>query len=226
MPKTPKNPKTNNPELNAEDAQSQRFTAEDAKDAEFRRGARKKPQSAQRSQRGVETARFSGTDAPGDSARSESSATSSASLASSAVNSGISASSAVNSGSLRPMRDEDAVTPEEEAQLVADEVQADSAVPGGPATTLQANWDKNTVAGILDDVAVLLELAGGNQFEVRAYPNASRAISGLEGDINELLESGQLARTPGVGKTILSRVTELLETGRIQFYEQLLQEVP
>ncbi len=107
-----------------------------------------------------------------------------------------------------------------------DEARANSAAPGAPATDALARLDKGMVAGVLDDIATLLELSGGNPFEVRAYQNAARAISALEGDIYALAESGQLARTPGMGKTILGRVTELLDTGRIQFYEQLLQEVP
>jgi DNA polymerase (family 10) len=110
--------------------------------------------------------------------------------------------------------------------LTGDEVQANSPTPGAPATNARADLDKAMVAGILDDMATLLELSGGNPFEVRAYQNAGRAISALEGDIYALAESGRLAGTPGVGKTILARVMELLETGRIQFYEKLLAEVP
>jgi DNA polymerase (family 10) len=93
-------------------------------------------------------------------------------------------------------------------------------------TAKRGELDKARVASILDDIATLLELSGGNPYEVRAYQNASRAISALEGDIYVLAESGRLANTPGVGKTILGRVTELLDTGRIQFYEKLSQEVP
>ena len=42
--------------------------------------------------------------------------------------------------------------------------------------------DKNQVAQVLEDVASLLELKeGSNPFEVRAYENAARAVSALDG---------------------------------------------
>jgi DNA polymerase (family 10) len=125
-----------------------------------------------------------------------------------------------------PERGEAHLPPDEAAAMGGDEAQANSPAPGAPAMSAQANLDKARVAGILEDIATLLELSGGNPFEVRAYQNAARAISALEGDIYAAAESGQLAHTPGVGKTLLSRVNELLDTGRIQFYEKLLQEVP
>ena len=39
--------------------------------------------------------------------------------------------------------------------------------------------DKEKVAGILGEIAVLLELKGENPFKSRAYVNAARMIEGL-----------------------------------------------
>src|SRR5947209_3441731 len=86
--------------------------------------------------------------------------------------------------------------------------------------------DKNEIAALLDETATLLELDGGNPFEVRAYQNAARAIGALEGDIEALARSGQLANTPGLGKTILTRVNEALTTGHIRFHDQLAEKIP
>src|SRR5215470_8496309 len=86
--------------------------------------------------------------------------------------------------------------------------------------------DKNEIAALLDETATLLELDGGNQFEVRAYQNAARAIGALEGDIETLARSGQLANTPGLGKTILARVSEALTTGHIHFHDELAEKIP
>ncbi len=127
--------------------------------------------------------------------------------------------------------------PSPETPTIGDELQANSPAPDGssssageegfaPTSAPGGELDKGRVASILDDIATLLELSGGNPFEVRAYQNAARAISAVEGDIYAVAESGQLATTPGVGKTILGRINELLDTGRIQFYEKLLREVP
>ncbi len=47
--------------------------------------------------------------------------------------------------------------------------------------------DKNQITNILEEVAGLLELKeGSNPFEGRAYQNAARAISALDGDIEQL----------------------------------------
>lgn len=86
--------------------------------------------------------------------------------------------------------------------------------------------DKAQVAAILDDVANLLELSGGNPFEPRAYQNAARAIGGMDGDIEEAVQSGRISTLSGMGKTLVARVTELVTTGHLALYEKLLAEVP
>ena len=86
--------------------------------------------------------------------------------------------------------------------------------------------DKGEVASILDEIANLLELSGGNPFESRAYQNAARAIGAAEGDLEEMVNSGAISGIPGVGKTIASRVTELVTTGHMAFREELLAKVP
>ncbi len=86
--------------------------------------------------------------------------------------------------------------------------------------------DKAQVASILEDVGNLLELTGGNPFETRAYQNAARTIGGLDGDLDALVQSGELARVPGLGKTLVARITELVTTGRMELYDRLQEEVP
>ncbi len=86
--------------------------------------------------------------------------------------------------------------------------------------------DKAQVAAVLDDVGDLLELRGGNPFESRAYHNAARTIGALDGDVDELVRSGELAKVPGLGKTLLGRVTELVTTGHMAFHQELVAEIP
>jgi DNA polymerase (family X) len=94
--------------------------------------------------------------------------------------------------------------------------------PSGPAEQM----DKQRVAAILDSMAQLMELDGANPFEVRAYQNASRAIAGLEGELPDLVAAGQLAGVPGLGKTLIARITELVTTGHLAQYDDLLQRIP
>jgi DNA polymerase (family 10) len=86
--------------------------------------------------------------------------------------------------------------------------------------------DKGQVAAVLEDVGNLLELTGGNPFEARAYQNAARTLSALEGDIEEIVRTKAIERVPGLGKTLVARITELVSTGHMAFYDELQAQVP
>lgn len=87
--------------------------------------------------------------------------------------------------------------------------------------------DKNQVANLLDEIASLLELKeGSNPFEVRAYQNAARSVNSLDGDIEELTRQGKLKGVPGLGSTIIKRIEEVVETGHIALYDELVETTP
>jgi DNA polymerase (family 10) len=86
--------------------------------------------------------------------------------------------------------------------------------------------DKAVVAAILEDVANLMELTGENPFKARAYQNAARTISSLEEPLDDLVASGRLADVPGLGETLVQRIQELVQTGRMISYEELQAKVP
>src|SRR5712692_9692458 len=87
--------------------------------------------------------------------------------------------------------------------------------------------DKNQVATVLDEVGTLLELKeDSNPFEVRAYQNAARSVSALDGDIEQLVREGKLKGVPGLGSTILNRVEELVDTGHMALYDELVATTP
>ena len=82
------------------------------------------------------------------------------------------------------------------------------------------------VAAVLYDISELLELKGENIFKVRAYAKAARAIEGMTEDIEEVAASRRLREIPGVGESIAQKIKEYLATGRIEFYKELLEQVP
>jgi len=87
--------------------------------------------------------------------------------------------------------------------------------------------DKNQVAQVLEDVASLLELKeGSNPFEVRAYENAARAVSALDGDIEQLTREGKLKGVPGLGSTIVKRIEELVNSGQMALHDELVATTP
>ncbi|MDQ6662686.1 MAG: DNA polymerase/3'-5' exonuclease PolX [Chloroflexota bacterium] len=87
--------------------------------------------------------------------------------------------------------------------------------------------DKNQIASVLEDIATLLALKDkSSTFEVRAYENAARAVSSLDGDIEQQLREGKLKGVPGLGPTIIKRIEELIDTGHIEFYDELRTNTP
>ncbi|MBI5193307.1 MAG: DNA polymerase/3'-5' exonuclease PolX [Nitrospirae bacterium] len=86
--------------------------------------------------------------------------------------------------------------------------------------------DKDTVSGILEDIAVLLELKGDNPFKIRAYSNAARAVESLEEDIGDAIKDGSLLEKKGIGKAIFEKISELYKTGHLTYYEELKNEIP
>ena len=85
--------------------------------------------------------------------------------------------------------------------------------------------DRKTILSTLEEIALLLELAGANPFKSRAFANGARNLQKYEGDIAEGLESGELAKLKGVGKGLLTEIRALVETGESQAHQELKAEV-
>lgn len=86
--------------------------------------------------------------------------------------------------------------------------------------------NKKEVASILEEIGILLELKGENPFKTRAYFNAARTISGLTSDLTDLVESGEIGNIKGIGKTLAEKITALVTTGKLEYYENLKSEFP
>ena len=86
--------------------------------------------------------------------------------------------------------------------------------------------DKSGVTDILEEIAVLLELKGENPFKARAYTNAARALDNYEGDLAQLVAEDRLEELPGIGEALHQKITELVKTGRLKYYEELRASVP
>jgi len=86
---------------------------------------------------------------------------------------------------------------------------------------------KNTdIARVFSDVADLLEMKGENRFKIRAYQRVVRAIEHLPVDVEMLVAQDRLREIPGVGEAITQKITELVTTGKLGYYEQLKAEFP
>lgn len=86
--------------------------------------------------------------------------------------------------------------------------------------------DKKTVAAILDEMGTLLELQGANPFKSRAFHNASRAVEGLTGDLDAVVDTGGLLEIKGIGKSIAEIITDLVKKGKSREYAELRKQFP
>jgi len=86
--------------------------------------------------------------------------------------------------------------------------------------------DKEQVAAILDEIGTLLEIQGENPFRCQAYHNAARAIEQLETNLADVIAAGKLGDIPGIGETLRGKITTLVTTGQLPFYEDLRKKTP
>lgn len=80
-------------------------------------------------------------------------------------------------------------------------------------------------AEFLENIADMLEIKGESVFRVRAYRDAARAVESLAEDIEDIEKRGALMEIPGVGESIAAKITEYVETGGSEYYEELKKQV-
>jgi len=86
--------------------------------------------------------------------------------------------------------------------------------------------NNSEIAEIFRDIAVLLELKGENPFKIRAYQKVARSIKDLSVEVEQLVAEDRLGEVPGAGEAITKKITELVTTGRLDYYEKLKAEFP
>ena len=81
------------------------------------------------------------------------------------------------------------------------------------------------VASILDLVADYLEMDGVD-FRTKAYRRAAHTVDFLTQPIEEVHKKGGLEKLPGIGKAIALKIAEILDTGSLQYLEELKKQYP
>src|SRR5205823_10488080 len=82
------------------------------------------------------------------------------------------------------------------------------------------------LARIFSDIAAMVELKGESPFKTRAYRTAASTFANLHEDVRQVWREGRVDELPGIGKAITEKVDELMRTGRLRFYDRLLEEIP
>ena len=85
---------------------------------------------------------------------------------------------------------------------------------------------KDQVAEILVEIGTLLELKGENPFKTRAYHNGARTLEGLTEPLDTLIAENRLGEIKGIGDALQKKITELVQTGKLAYYDELKASVP
>ena len=81
------------------------------------------------------------------------------------------------------------------------------------------------ISAAFDEIAALLELKKDNIFKIRAYRKVARAIGELTESVEKLVAENRLHEIPGVGPAINKKITELVTTGKLEYYDKLKIEI-
>ncbi len=83
------------------------------------------------------------------------------------------------------------------------------------------------IAEVLANIADILDLQNANPYRTQAYRNAARGVLALEEPASAILARGEELPVPGLGQRLRKRITELVQTGAMTFYNDLcVQALP
>ena len=86
--------------------------------------------------------------------------------------------------------------------------------------------DRETAARALREAAALLEVQGENVHRIRALANASRIVERVEGNLDALVESGEILQIKGVGKGTAAFLEQLAAGERPEILVEVERAVP
>lgn len=80
---------------------------------------------------------------------------------------------------------------------------------------------------MLDRLADYMELNSENQFRIRSYRNAARAVGDYSGNLQKMVEDNErLTDIPDVGKSVAEKINEIVKTEKLERLEELKQKIP
>jgi DNA polymerase (family 10) len=82
------------------------------------------------------------------------------------------------------------------------------------------------LARVFHEIGDMLEVKGELVFKTVAYHRAADALAHSPIDVPDAYRRGKPPRVPGVGQAISDKIAELVETGRLRFYDKLRAEIP
>ncbi|MCZ6766878.1 MAG: DNA polymerase/3'-5' exonuclease PolX [bacterium] len=101
---------------------------------------------------------------------------------------------------------------------------ADPPPPGVPIR--KSPITKSEVVVTLENMGRILEIVGANPFKIRALFNAAHELEAISGNLEQMVETGELLDVQGIGKSIFGYIKEMIQRGTFEEYERLKEDVP
>ncbi|HEY7974016.1 MAG TPA: helix-hairpin-helix domain-containing protein, partial [Ktedonobacterales bacterium] len=89
------------------------------------------------------------------------------------------------------------------------------------AETLPMRVSNHKIAEVLFNIATLLDMQQANPYRIAAYRTAARGALSLDEPAAQMSARGEPLRIPGVGQRLRRKITELIVSGRMTFYDDL-----
>ena len=81
------------------------------------------------------------------------------------------------------------------------------------------------IADIFDLLAKLMEIQGENSFKVKTYSIAAFRLEKIADQVAEMTPE-QMVSIPNIGSSVVQKIQEILETGKLSVLEEYLQKTP
>jgi len=81
------------------------------------------------------------------------------------------------------------------------------------------------IAAVFTDIADMLAEKKDNIFKIRAYRKVALSIQELALPVEQLVAENRLDEIPGAGEAITKKITELVATGKLEYYNRLKKEI-
>ncbi len=91
---------------------------------------------------------------------------------------------------------------------------------------MSASMSNQQVAEVFARIADAMEARGDDRFKFQAYRRASETLAAVSISLQDYHARKALREIEGVGPAIASKIAELLDTGKMAFYEKLRADVP
>lgn len=82
------------------------------------------------------------------------------------------------------------------------------------------------IAAVLFNISTILSTHHGNPYRIRAYRRAARSLLRLRYSVAERVMADKPLGIPRLGKSLTEKISMLVRTGKLPFYDELCAELP